>query len=192
MPRKATYDRDDLIDRARILFWRQGWAGTSMKDLEGVLKLRPGSFYAAFGSKDALYGLALDRYAANGTARLEALADEHPPLDALKAYVRWIAVDGEGAGRACMLAKTLLEVGPAGNPLAARATAHLARAEGAFADLFQAARAQGAVAPHRDPARLARRFQSDLMGMRIMLERADSDARTLASEMTEDLDALAA
>ena len=75
MPRKPEYDRDDLIARARDIFWRQGWAGTSLKDLERELKLKPGSFYAAFGSKDALYGLALERYAQEGVARLKALAD---------------------------------------------------------------------------------------------------------------------
>ncbi|MEO1734071.1 MAG: helix-turn-helix domain-containing protein, partial [Pseudomonadota bacterium] len=61
MPRKPEYDRDDLIDRARNLFWKRGWAGTSLKDLEAELKLKPGSFYAAFGSKDALFELSLDR-----------------------------------------------------------------------------------------------------------------------------------
>ncbi|MEM8803455.1 MAG: helix-turn-helix domain-containing protein, partial [Pseudomonadota bacterium] len=66
MPRKPEYDRDDLIDRARTLFWRKGWAGSSLKDLEDKLKINPGSFYAAFGSKDALFELTLDRYATDG------------------------------------------------------------------------------------------------------------------------------
>ncbi|MEL7079866.1 MAG: TetR/AcrR family transcriptional regulator, partial [Pseudomonadota bacterium] len=34
MPRKPAYDKNALIDRARDLFWKQGWAGTSLKDLE--------------------------------------------------------------------------------------------------------------------------------------------------------------
>ena len=60
MPRKPNYDRNDLINRARDLFWKRGWAGTSLKDLEGELQMKPGSFYAAFGSKDALFELALE------------------------------------------------------------------------------------------------------------------------------------
>lgn len=192
MPRKPAYDRDVLIDRALDLFWQRGWAGTSMKDLEAALDLRPGSFYVAFGSKDALYALALDRYAQDGAARLAGLAETHGPIEALKTYVLWIAVEGEAAGRACMLGKTLLELGPQGNALATRASDHLARAEERFATLFEAARENGQLDPHRDPARLARRFQSDLLGLRLSTERPDVDARALATQITEDLDALAA
>ncbi len=70
MPCKPEYDRDLLIDRARDLFWQRGWASTSLKDLEATLQMKPGSFYAAFGSKDALFGLALDKYALDGAERL--------------------------------------------------------------------------------------------------------------------------
>ena len=72
MPRKPNFDRDELIERARDLFWERGWAGTSLKDLEAALQMKPGSFYAAFGSKERLYSLALEKYAADGQARLKA------------------------------------------------------------------------------------------------------------------------
>ena len=47
MPRKPAYDRDALIAQARDIFWRHGWAGTSLKDLERELKLKPGNVYVA-------------------------------------------------------------------------------------------------------------------------------------------------
>ena len=217
MPRTPAYDRDVLIDRARTLFWRQGWAGTSMRDLERELNLRPGSFYAAFGSKDALYGLALDRYAQLGAERLAALAEAHDPLGALKAHLRAVVSDPDVGARACMLAKTLLELRGEGNgqgirkgngkgngenngedngeagagTLAGRAADHLARAEAAFAALFCTAQDAGRIAPHHDPDRLARRFQSDLLGLRVSAERPDVDALALADEIAEGLDALA-
>ena len=192
MPRTPSYDRDALIDRARTLFWRQGWAGTSMRDLERELNLRPGSFYAAFGSKDALYGLALDRYAQLGAERLAALAEAHDPLDALKAHLRAVVSDPDVGARACMLAKTMLELRGGNAGLAGRAADHLARAEAAFAALFRAARDAGRIAPHHDPDRLARRFQSDLLGLRVSAERPDVDALALADEIAGGLDALAA
>ena len=97
MPRLPQYDKDELIDRARDLFWRQGWAGTSLKDLEAVLQMKPGSFYAAFGSKDALFELALDRYASDGAARFKALAAAHGPLGALQRYPAFVIETGAGA-----------------------------------------------------------------------------------------------
>ena len=106
LPRKPEYDRDELIDRARDLFWKQGWAGTSLKDLENVLKLKPGSFYAAFGSKDALFELALERYYLDGTERLDRLANEHGALKALQVFPVAVVENEAAASKACMLSKT--------------------------------------------------------------------------------------
>ena len=100
MPRRPQYDREDLIERARDIFWRQGWAGTSLKDLEAVLNMTPGSFYRAFGSKDSLFELALEKYAADGAARLEALAEEQGALATLKLYPRLVIENGAAAAKA--------------------------------------------------------------------------------------------
>ncbi|MEM8850047.1 MAG: TetR/AcrR family transcriptional regulator [Pseudomonadota bacterium] len=187
MPRPPSYDKDDLIDRARDLFWRQGYQGTSMKDLEQVLDLRPGSIYAAFGSKDGLFSSALDRYAEAGAARLAELRAQHGPLGALKAHLRALAHDPAPA-RACMLVKTLLE-SPDG-PVRDAAISNLRSMETVFASLFREAQAAGEIAQHHDPDRLARRHQSDITGLRATLERPDVAATALVEEMAEGLDAL--
>lgn len=192
MPRKPSYDRDVLIDRAQDLFWRKGWAAVSMKDLEAALGIGTGSFYAAFGSKEALYALALDRYAEQNAVQLARLSEGVEPIEALKAYVLSMAEGGETAGRACMLAKTLLELGPQGNALADRAASHLARSEERFVALFEIARARGDLHSRHDPARLARRLHSDLLGLVVSAERPDVDARVLAGGIAESLDALTA
>ncbi|MEM7488412.1 MAG: TetR/AcrR family transcriptional regulator [Pseudomonadota bacterium] len=187
MPRPPAYDRDEMIDRARDLFWRQGYQGTSMKDLERVLDLRPGSIYAAFGSKDGLFATALDRYAETGAARLAELRDRHGPLGALKAHVMALA-DDPAPARACMLVKTLLEA-PDG-PVREAAATNLRSMEVVFASLFREAQALGEIAPDHDPERLARRHQSDVTGLRATLERPDVDATALAAEIAGGLDAL--
>ena len=66
MGRTATYDRDAVLKAAMELFWARGYHTTSLKDLERALDMRPGSIYAAFGSKEALFRAALDRYATAG------------------------------------------------------------------------------------------------------------------------------
>lgn len=190
MPRKPEYDREDLINRARDLFWAQGWAGTSLKDLEAELKMKPGSFYAAFGSKDALYELTLERYVHDGLARLKELAAEHGPLGALQVFPRSVIENAHASARACMVAKTLLELQPRKHPLAEAADNHLKRMEAAFADLILLAKAEGLVAPHHDAEALARRYQSDLMGLRISAERDGVDAHAIAAEIADGLQRL--
>jgi TetR/AcrR family transcriptional repressor of nem operon len=190
MPRAPSFDRDDLIERAMALFWRKGWAGTSLKDLEAALNLRPGSIYAAFGSKEALYGLALDRYAKSGAARLDRLCRDKGPLEALKANVFAVTVEGPDPRRACMLAKTLLELAPQDSALARQASNHLTRAEEGFFALFRAAQDAGQIAADHDPAALARRYQSDIMGLRVSVERPDIDALALVRQVADQVSAL--
>ncbi len=190
MPRKPSYDRDALIAQARDVFWRHGWAGTSLKDLERELKLKPGSFYAAFGSKDALYALALERYAQDGVSRVITLARDLGPLGALKAQPRLVVEAVELPTKACMLAKTYAELQAKGHDLADKAGAHMAEMKDCFATLFRQAQAEGEISPEHDPDRLAMRYQSDLLGLRLSAERDDVDARAIAADIAADLDRL--
>lgn len=187
MPRRPSYDKDDLICRARDLFWRQGWAGTSLKDLEKALKLNPGSIYAAFGSKEDLYGLALDKYINDGTASLNRMAEENGPLGALQTYPKSVLKNEKAAARACMLAKTYMELSPKKHPLADKAEIQLRAMEGKFEALFAAAQSNGQIGTDHCPKALAQRYQSDLLGLRLSAERSDFDALKTADNIAESL-----
>lgn len=191
MPRSVSFDRDALIAKARDVFWEKGYAGTSMKDLEHALGLHPGSFYAAFGSKDALYDLTLDTYVQDGRARLDELRSTLDPLNTLKAHLRSVAKSDATPARACMLSKTLLELQGQNSVLAKKAADHLAKMEAEFASLFRQAQELGDISPHASAEKLARRYQSDLTGLRVSAERGDVDAMELAEEIATDLDRLA-
>ncbi|WP_374470775.1 TetR/AcrR family transcriptional regulator [Phenylobacterium sp.] len=66
--RPRSFDPGEALDRARAVFWNQGYAATSLDDLARATGLNRPSLYAAFGDKHALYLAAL------GRARDEALA----------------------------------------------------------------------------------------------------------------------
>lgn len=187
MPRKPNYDRDELIDRARDLFWKRGWAGTSLKDLEATLQMKPGSFYAAFGSKDALFAIAMEKYASDGLERLKTLAHELGPIKALQRFPEMVVENDDAPAKACMLSKTLLELHAHNHPLAHDANLHLLKMEDQFTELFQQAQAKGDIASAHDPKQLARRYQSDLLGLRISAERDGVDAIALSAEIANGL-----
>jgi TetR/AcrR family transcriptional regulator, cholesterol catabolism regulator len=46
--------RDAIMDAAMHLFGKQGYTGTSMRDIAGAVGVLPGSLYAHIASKDAL------------------------------------------------------------------------------------------------------------------------------------------
>src|ERR1700733_6957952 len=60
--RPREFDRDAALEAAMLLFWRKGFAMTSMNDLCEAMGIRSPSLYAAFGDKEALYLQAVDHY----------------------------------------------------------------------------------------------------------------------------------
>src|ERR1700679_41994 len=60
--RPREFDREARLAAAMLLFWRKGFAATSMNDLCDAMGIRSPSLYAAFGGKEALYLEAVDHY----------------------------------------------------------------------------------------------------------------------------------
>lgn len=60
--RPREFDREAALDAAMRLFWRKGFATTSIKDLCDVMGIASPSLYAAFGCKETLYREAIARY----------------------------------------------------------------------------------------------------------------------------------
>ena len=73
--RPREFCTEQALETALHLFWRIGYEGTSMSDLTEAIGVNRPSLYAAFGSKEALFRLVLDRYAEKyDTALTAALA----------------------------------------------------------------------------------------------------------------------
>lgn len=62
--RPREFDSDAVIGALVELFWEQGFAATSIGDVVARTGLSTSSLYGAFGSKDRLYAMAVDRYLA--------------------------------------------------------------------------------------------------------------------------------
>jgi len=60
--RPRAFDREAALAQATRLFWRKGYAATSIAELTETMGIGSPSLYAAFGSKEALYSEALDHY----------------------------------------------------------------------------------------------------------------------------------
>lgn len=195
MARTASYDRNEVLARAQALFWRKGYHATSLKDLEGALDLRPGSIYAAFGSKEALFAETLRIYGQQSRAQLrETLTAAQSPLAGLAEHVRGLGCPpaAPAPSRACMLVKTLLEV-PDDDPTLRPVTEEMMRQiEDDFAVAFRAARAAGELPDNADPARLASRLQAAIFGLRAYAQRSNAQDRiaALADDIATEIEAL--
>lgn len=74
--RPRSFDRDAALERAMEVFWAKGFEATQLADLMAAIGINPPSFYAAFGSKEALYREAVDLYLATvGAGSMRVLAE---------------------------------------------------------------------------------------------------------------------
>lgn len=197
MARTARHDHQATIHRAAHLFWERGYHACSLKQLEAALDMRPGSIYAAFGSKEDLFHAALMAYyeqLQEGMARV--LASHDRVLDGLSAYLRQLAAeataqtgDASAPVSACMMVKTLLEATSDTPGLKATVDDLFDRIEQDLSRTLERARERGELPKDVDCARLARLWQAQIIGLRTFAQRrVNAEAvRLLAEDMIQAL-----
>lgn len=196
MGKQARHDRRDILAKAQALFWRKGYHATSLKDLEAALDMHPGSIYAAFGSKEALFGETLQLYSKQSRELLRRnLEAASSPLAGLAAHIRDIGCTNRSSvpSRACMLVKTLLEM-PDDDPVLRQRTEEMMNhLEADLAAAFTAAQAVGQLAETAEPHLLASKLQAEIMGLRAYAQRTGTDDRVnqMAEDMARKIEALA-
>jgi AcrR family transcriptional regulator len=62
MGRLKGFNRDDLLDSAIQLFWKKGYADTSLSDLEKATGVNKSGLYSEFKDKDDIFLESLRRY----------------------------------------------------------------------------------------------------------------------------------
>ncbi|OTP72550.1 TetR/AcrR family transcriptional regulator [Caballeronia sordidicola] len=62
MARAIAFDYDQALKRATWLFWKSGYAATSLRDLLKIMDIGEGSFYNTLKSKKHLYLACVQRY----------------------------------------------------------------------------------------------------------------------------------
>jgi AcrR family transcriptional regulator len=80
--RPRVFDLEEAVDRALELFWRQGYAATTVSDLTAAIGINPPSLYKAFGSKQELFERVVQRYAELND-RVVQVALAYPDLESV-------------------------------------------------------------------------------------------------------------
>ncbi len=180
MPRTPEYDRSHVVDQAMAVFWERGYGKTSIGDLVAATGLKPGSLYAAFGSKKGIYLEVLEEYHRGFVVRIRDLARSgSPKMPAIRELLQTIADDAVSGRdrRGCLSVNALLEMSAHDPDIAARLDTHNAGVRLAFADLLRAAQQRGEISQDSDPMSLAAFLVSNIWGMRVMCKaRADRAA----------------
>jgi TetR/AcrR family transcriptional regulator, transcriptional repressor for nem operon len=165
------FDPDDALERARDLFWRRGYDGTGVAELETELGIGRKSLYDTFGSKRALYLRALEHYGTTVIAAIcagleqadsDALANLERVLDKLARH------HGSGESFGCLLGVGMAQVERDDAEVVAVLHAWLARLEKAFESALDRALEAGAVRADVRPRDVARQLVALTQGLALM------------------------
>ena len=171
MGRPRTFDRDAAVQQALYLFWQQGYESTSLSQLKAAIGsgISAPSFYAAFGSKEALFQECTTRYLATYARVTECLWDtDLAPKEALDQALRRSArmQCERGHPKGCMVA---LGVMSATSPELFAVTASLTRSRertsAGITSCIERAIAAGELGKDVDPRALTTVFDSFLLGL---------------------------
>jgi AcrR family transcriptional regulator len=103
--RPRAYDPDTAIAKAAEVFWKAGYAGTSLDDLVAATGMNRPSLYAAFGDKRDLYLKTLEHYRDDYRGKARAMLADDPPLRVFLTRFYGFALDlylaGESGPRGC-------------------------------------------------------------------------------------------
>lgn len=184
--RPREFDEDDVLRIAFDRFRRKGVRGTSLSDIARDAGVQRGSLYNAFGSKEALFLVAYERYAETYLAAVAGALAKGTLRERLAAYFD-MTIRNFRAGappRGCPTTRGLMEMAP--DEKARRAFAGLiARATA----LLEAALAEGAKRGEfrGDAARAAEHFAMTTRGLAVF-ERAFGDEAQLRRIAADDID----
>lgn len=177
--RPREFDLDEALEAALQMFWESGYEGVGLNQLCSRLGITKTSFYAAFGSKESLFGQVLDRYTA-GPASYGFEALRQPSARSVFSAL----LDGAvltstmpGAPPGCLGVQAALPSNGKGRPahdlLAAWRNAGTDRLE----ERLSQAVSEGDLPPDADPKALARYMTTVTFGIAVQaasgMERAE-------------------
>jgi len=169
MGRPRQFDRSAALASAMHLFWENGYDATSLSLLKTAMGISAPSFYAAFGSKEALFQEALALYLQSHGTVMDCLWDPQlGPRAAIETALRGSARMQCEAGHptGCMVALGIMSAEIPENVAVIDALkASRARNRAGILACVERGVAQQALDPATDVAALATMFESFLLGL---------------------------
>ena len=137
MGRPRTFVADDVLDTVMEVFWERGYQSTALVDLEDATGLNRSSLYHAFGTKEALFQGALDRYIETVIPSfLDGMEGSGATIEDVERFFRGLGRRfREGtplAARGCLWVNSIVEFAGDPAPVDARSLEYRSRLRAAF------------------------------------------------------------
>ena len=175
MANHIKFDRDEVIENAGMLFWRKGYYSTSTRELQQATRLKPGSLYAAFGSKKGLYEASLTRYVNMLKKELDkSIEGNSSVLNGLAHFLRKTLIElpkDDPRLVDCFLGRATMEIHQEDDELLNVVNAMQLSMDEYLAKVFAKAQQNNELSIDHSPNHYARLFYIQLFGTRGFLKR---------------------
>lgn len=108
--RPLSFNREEAVHKAMLLFWQHGYEATSLNDLTTALNVTPSSIYTAFGDKKRLFLEAVRCYVSGPVNAESIIQGAETAREAALGLLRTAAIGftGESTPRGCLLASSAI------------------------------------------------------------------------------------
>lgn len=187
MGRPLQFDRETAMLKAMQYFWERGYGATSMSELSEAMDMRPGSIYAAFGSKRELLFETINFYATTGQTKVKEILEHGTVVKDQVEVVLKLMIDEmscQKVAHGCLLVNLLLELGSIDDEARVLVQKHLRKMKGIFQKALRRAQENGEIPPEKDLSVQATFLMGSVYSLRIMARAGASlkELRTMKSE----------
>jgi AcrR family transcriptional regulator len=167
--RPRNFDIDESLEKAMEVFWRKGYACTTIPDLTGAMGINRPSLYAAFGNKEKLFNMALDRYRSGPASYVNRAIAKDTAIEVFESLMTGVVelvTDPERPGGCLFVCAALAGSGESLSIVDELSKRRLAGEED-IRTRFEAAKATGDLPPNSDPVVLAKLAATMIWGLSV-------------------------
>ena len=168
MPRTKSFDEVETLDKAKEVFWQNGYNGTPPQDILEGTGLSRSSLYDTYGDKRTLFIKALIRYRQSETeAAIEYLDTAADPALAIRRifHSAYAYFSTQQPRKGCLMVNTLNEVAPHDEEVEDIVLENRQALEDAYARAIKRGQQRGLIAKDHQPRALARYLLNSLWGL---------------------------
>jgi TetR/AcrR family transcriptional repressor of nem operon len=171
MPRVKLFDENEVLTKAMHLFWKQGYAATSVQDLVSHLGINRASLYDTFGDKEQLFKKSFELYRKTNIEGLKQFLNSQKDVREGFAKLFENAIEeaiNDRDRKGCFVVNTTAELVPNDESISEVLESNKNEFEQIFLDYLKRGQEEGQIGKGRDLKSIAALFYTLYNGLRVV------------------------